>query len=231
MTRALAALVAVTAVGWTLSPCLAEEAPAKSVAAVSAVQPANAEYGPFAALPTTVKLTEDQQKKIKALVAETNKELQADKEKLQKLGAELAKANTAGKKDEVRAIQMQISMLAPKVQKGEAALTNKVLAALTAEQKAAWDTFCIRQVATQRLTDIKLTDDQKKKIDGICADCAVEMGKITDRSNSVAVMKVYQAATEKVQNVLTDEQKKSVQIFVPATLPATIPAPPKTGGG
>jgi len=228
MTRALAALGALAVVLAMMSPCLAQAGGGTAEAA----PPAKSEYGQFAALPSLVKLTDEQQTKIKEAVAAANKTLLPDTEKMQKLAGDLGKANADGKKEEAQAIQMEMMTIGPRLQKGYAELGEKVLSALTDDQKLVWDGFCIRQVANMRLMDLKLTADQNKKIDEICAECAKEMGKVKDRSNGVAVMKVYSAANEKIQTVLTDEQKKASPTFTPvSTMPTTSTKPVKIGGG
>ena len=131
MTRALAALGALAVVLAMMSPCLAQAGGGTAEAA----PPAKSEYGQFAALPSLVKLTDEQQTKIKEAVAAANKTLLPDTEKMQKLAGDLGKANADGKKEEAQAIQMEMMTIGPRLQKGYAELGEKVLSALTDDQK------------------------------------------------------------------------------------------------
>ncbi|MHB0937928.1 MAG: Spy/CpxP family protein refolding chaperone [Armatimonadota bacterium] len=161
------------------------------------------EQGEFAMIRQLVKLTPEQETKLKAqakayAAAETKWET-ANGEKARKL------------EGQIRAAQAELNALQAAQEKIEADNHAAILAILTAQQKTELTAAELQQVMSSRLAPVKLTEKQAARVTSLCQTAAVDLNKLPEADRN-ARLKVLQKLTQSIdEQVLTAAQRASLK--------------------
>jgi Spy/CpxP family protein refolding chaperone len=151
--------------------------------------------------PDELRLTADQQAKIKALVEAFLTATRADHESLAAILKQAHEAAQAGKsREEVRAILEQGLPIRERLQAAEAELRTDILAVLTPQQRAWLDAHQPRPCTAAQLTDV-----QKAEISGLVA--AFEL---TNRADIEAIRAAFEQARAAHQNGASREEISAI---------------------
>jgi len=161
------------------------------------------DQGDFAMIRQMVKLTPDQEAKLKAQAkAYTAAESQWDADNGEK----------AGKLDEqIRAAQAELKALQTAQEKIESDNHDAILAILTPQQKTELTAVELQQVMVSRMPQVKLADAQATKIKSLCQTAAVAFDKIPESNQNARWQAVQQLEQSIRAQVLTDAQRASLK--------------------
>jgi Spy/CpxP family protein refolding chaperone len=166
----------------------------------------------LAAMVKACELTQEQQQQIaeiSAAGAKAGREWQkAHGEELKALRAEMAAARKAKDKEAMKQAGEKMKTLT--VERAEiASKTNAdVLAVLSVEQRAAWQTHLDVQAAVRPMRRAKLTPEQMAKVKEIVAGGLKDVDRKDKKAVGAAMKKI--AATIRTE-VLTDEQREALK--------------------
>lgn len=161
------------------------------------------DQGDFAMIRQMIKLTPDQEAKLKAQAkAYAAAESQWGTDNGEK----------AGKLEEqIGAAQAELKALQTAQEKIESDNHDAILAVLTPQQKTELTATELQQVMVSRMPQVKITDAQATKIKSLCQTAAVDFDKIP-ASNQNARWQAVQKLEQSIRaQVLTDAQRASLK--------------------
>lgn len=161
------------------------------------------DQGDFAMIRQMVKLTPDQEAKLKAQAkayAAAESQWETDNgEKARKL------------EEQIRAAQAELKALQTAQEKIESDNHDAILAVLTPQQKTELTATELQQVMVSRMPQVKLTDAQATKIKALCQTAAVDFDKIPETNQNARWQAVQKLEQSIRAQVLTDAQRASLK--------------------
>jgi len=188
--------------------------PATRPSDISAPRPQPRLSGEYALMAAEVRLTDKQKTQLKTIVIEeldAETRMQAvNQEKLEKLQKDLADARKAKNIDAISNILQHIMRIKAAETKAKKAFAKRAMELLTPEQKDKWAGFVLYRLICKPLSRVRLTDDQKTTIRGLCDDAAVELGDDALKTSLKMVVAQKKLRDEIKAQVLTEVQRKSL---------------------
>lgn len=168
--------------------------------------------GDYAVMAQELKLSDEQQDKIRDVVGERGAKISAwKKENASKLAEKKAAYNKAlqdGDKDKAKESIGELRELSAELNTLYVDMNKAVMEVLTPPQRAAWQGILLNRALLKAVKDAEPTDEQKAKIKDLAVEATKALTAVDAQLDKAAQAKALEDAKAKV---LTDEQRAKME--------------------